>query len=336
MYSGRETDMPLDHTTFPETSQAVNRRDFPAIMVMEASAIGMIGVIRSLGRSGYPVHACSSNANALGLSSNFAAARAVHPDYDDPAFLNWLRNYTREHQIAVIVPSEGFLHAIRPAFDEFAPLVPVSDDPSVVYGAMSKSETFDALLGAPRESGVGLNNPPSLFVDENAPLKGPERLRALGLPLFIKVDSGHGRRGQDNQVAKADTAEEAYDAVKRLLGDYTKVLVQGFVPGTKVAADFCIHNGEVIVESMWEASHENPHRGGMASLRRVCWRQEIHDDALKKLRHLNWEGLAMMEYRLDPETEKVYFIELNAAIGADFARNSMPASISSMCRSVEF
>ncbi len=302
----------LDHGTVVKTTPAANRREFPAIMVMEATAIGMIGVIRSLGRSGYPVHACSSNANALGFSSNFAAARAVHPDYDDPAFLNWLRDYSREHQIAVIVPSEGFLHAIRPAFDEFAPLVPVSADPSVVYRALSKSETFEALLSAPKDSGLGANNPPSLFVDEGAALEGPEPLRALGLPMFIKVDSGHGRRGQDNQVVKADTIEEAFDAVTSLLGDYTKVLIQGYVPGTKVAADFCIHNGEVIVESMWEASHENPHRGGMASLRRVCWHQDIHDDALRKLRHLRWEGVAMMEYRRDLDTGKFYFIELSA------------------------
>ncbi len=302
----------LDHATAADTAPAARRREYPAIMVMEASAIGMIGVIRSLGRAGYPVHACSSSADALGLHSNYASARAVHPDYGDGAFLTWLRDYTSEHEIAVIVPSEGFLHAIRPAFDEFAPLVPVSADPSVVYGAMSKSETFAALLSAPPDSGLGANNPPSLIIDEGAALQEPGPLGALGLPLFIKVDSGHGRHGQGNQVIKADTVEQAFDAIADLLGRYTKVLVQGFVPGTKVAADFCIRDGEVIVESMWEASHENPHRGGMASLRRVCWHQDIHDDALRKLRHLRWEGVAMMEYRRDPDTGKFYFIELNA------------------------
>ena len=76
------------------------------------------------------------------------AARAVHPDYDDPAFLNWLRNYTRKHQIAVIVPSENFLQGIRSAFDEFASLVPVSADPSVVYRGLNKCETFEALQSA--------------------------------------------------------------------------------------------------------------------------------------------------------------------------------------------
>ncbi len=109
--------MPLDQIHYDSAAKpvpAANRRGFPAIMVMEASAIGMIGVIRSLGRAGYPVHACSSSADALGLRSNYASARAVHPDYNDPAFLTWLRDYSLEHKIAVIVPSEGFLHAIRP------------------------------------------------------------------------------------------------------------------------------------------------------------------------------------------------------------------------------
>ena len=126
------------------------------------------------------------------------------------------------------------------------------------------------------------------------------------------MDSGNGDRHLDNQVVKAETVEAAIAGITGLLQDYREVLVQGFVPGSKVAADFCIHEGEVIAASMWEAQHENPHRGGVASLRRVCWRQEVHDDALKKLRQLNWEGVAMMEYRRDPKTGRFYFIELNA------------------------
>ena len=307
--------MPLDqiaHETAVKSMPAANRRGFPAIMVMEANDIGMIGVIRSLGRAGYPVHACSTHANALGFHSNFAAAQAVHPDFDDPAFLSWLRDYTRQHQIAVIVPNKGFLHGIRPAFREFAPLIPVSSDPSVVYRAMSKSEAQEALSSAPQDSKLGSNIPPSLSFSEASPLNGPEPLRALGLPLFIEVDSANGRGGKTDQIVMANTIEEAFEAVNRLLGDYTKVLVQEFVPGTKVAAEFCIHNGEVIVESMWEACHENPHGGGVVSLRRMCWHQDIHDDALGKLRHLRWEGVATMEYRRDPESGKFHFIELNA------------------------
>ena len=41
------------------------RRELP-VLVPEAETLGAIGVIRSLGRAGYPVHACAV-AEALGL-----------------------------------------------------------------------------------------------------------------------------------------------------------------------------------------------------------------------------------------------------------------------------
>lgn len=287
-------------------------RNQKPVMVMEATALGSIGVIRSLGRAGYPVHACSSNHNALGLSSKFASDRAVHPDYDDDAFLPWLRNYCREQNISVIVPSEGFLHAIRSAYEEFIPLIPVSNDPSIVYHCMSKCDTFKGLLDAPPDSQLASNIPDTVVIEEQTNLEDPQLLQALGLPMFIKVDSAHSPGNLDNRVIKADTVEEAHATISELRHGYTKILVQSFVPGTKVAADFCVHEGEVIVETMWEARHEAPHRGGMASLRHLCWHQDIHDDALRKMQHLKWEGAAMFEYRRDIQTGNFYFIECNA------------------------
>ena len=54
------------------------RADFP-VLVLDAHAMGNIAVVRSLGRAGYPVHAVSTRADALGLRSNFAARGEVCP-----------------------------------------------------------------------------------------------------------------------------------------------------------------------------------------------------------------------------------------------------------------
>jgi len=77
----------------------------------------MIAVIRSLGRAGYTVHACASKPEALGLSSSFASHQVVCPAYDDRMFLPWLSTYVAQHGIRTIVPSEGFLLGVRPAFE---------------------------------------------------------------------------------------------------------------------------------------------------------------------------------------------------------------------------
>lgn len=55
-----------------------SRRQRP-LLVPQAGSLGAIGVIRSLGLAGYPVHACASSSKALGLKSRYAHRAFVHP-----------------------------------------------------------------------------------------------------------------------------------------------------------------------------------------------------------------------------------------------------------------
>jgi len=48
--------------------------------------------------------------------------------------------------IRCIVPSEGFLLAIRPVFHRYAPLLPIKPDPELIYGSLSKSVVIARLL----------------------------------------------------------------------------------------------------------------------------------------------------------------------------------------------
>ena len=114
------------------------------VLVTDAHTLGAIACIRSLGRAGYVVHACSERQNALGLFSRFASATVICPPYSDAHYLDWLRTYIRENQIRVILPSEGFLLAVRKDFSTIAPLLPFSSSEDVLYSAMSKSDQIAA------------------------------------------------------------------------------------------------------------------------------------------------------------------------------------------------
>src|SRR5579884_1769283 len=92
--------------------QATWRSELP-VLVTEAQAMGSIAVIRSLGRAGYPVHACATRTDALGLQSRFAARAEACPDVPG-AFIGWLREYISKHNICTIIPSEKVLIYLRP------------------------------------------------------------------------------------------------------------------------------------------------------------------------------------------------------------------------------
>ena len=266
-----------------------------------------MGAIRSLGRAGYPVHACSSSKEALGLSSRFSTVGIVSPAYDDPAYLPWLRAYLRKHDIRAIVPSEGFLYAIRPVFAEFAHLLPIPPDERVVYRAMSKYEFFEHLA---RDPSLWRNVPATLFARCEMP--APSEYAGLDLPVFLKADRCHARAGADGGVFIARTHEDARRRTADLLEEYDRVLIQGFVPGTKPGEYLLLWRGQVRAHFANLMLHQSPHRGGFGSLRESWHHEGLAKDAEAKLRAMDWQGAAMLEYRWDPATDRFWCIELNA------------------------
>lgn len=289
-----------------------NWRRKKAILVFESGAFGMIAVIRSLGRAGYDVHACASDCTALGLKSRFASHSIVHVPYRDANFLTWLLVYLEDHSIDAIVPSEAFLIAVLPIFGRLSHLLPCGPNRDKVYRCLSKYEVTRDFLDSPSTKGLWNHLPGSVVWSRGEPIPGISELLHLTLPLFIKVDDICSEERHGSRVLRVSSHQEGVEAIRQLVVQYASILVQGFVPGSRVVADFCIWQGKVRSRSMMLAKHESPHYGGISTLRSIWWDQEICDDAEKRLSHLGVEGVAMMEYRRDPRTGRYYFIEINS------------------------
>jgi len=121
----------------------VDRGSVP-VLVPQAGSLGAVGVIRSLGRAGYPVHACAESAEALGLHSRYARSARLQPSPASEEFLPWVRETVRELGIRAFIPSESFLLGLRPALTEFRDLLPFFD-PSLFELAFSKADLVSAL-----------------------------------------------------------------------------------------------------------------------------------------------------------------------------------------------
>jgi predicted ATP-grasp superfamily ATP-dependent carboligase len=277
------------------------------VMVMEAQTLGSIAVIRSLGRAGYPVHACSSHPKAVGFFSRYANQCVVNPRYEEDGFVPWLRHYLRKNGIRAIIPSEGLLLALRPCFAEFDHLLPVSKDPHIVYMGLSKFDLFKRLLANGQESHL----PPTLLVENLTNPPDMNELRHLGLPLFIKADSSYGIGQQQNRVIQCFSVSDAQKQLDDLVLGFRKVVVQGHVPGQGVGAFFLLWEGRLIAQFMHRRIHEVPYTGGVSSLRESWWHKGIRDDALAKLQATRWQGVAMMEYRWEESSDRFFLLEMN-------------------------
>ncbi len=281
------------------------------VMVMDAHAVGMLGVIRSLGRAGYAVHACAASEDALGLHSRYTAHAAVHPRYSSEDFIPWLLEYVESRSIALIMPSEGFLHAVSGRYDDVCHLLPDAVAPEIWRRCMSKVESYAALAA---EADGAAHLPYCRVIHSAEELESLyDELGPVPAPYYVKGDAGKARSvGTDALVARCLDRDEAVAVLRERLPDYSEMICQGYATGKKVGVSLWRHNGEFRAENMTQGIHMNPFHGGMMSLRESFWHKRLLADAKRKMEILGWEGVAMMEYKWDPASDDFWFIEINA------------------------
>ena len=97
---------------------------------------------------------------------------------------------------------------------------------------------------------------------------------------------------------------------------FHKIIIQGFVSGKGTGVYFMRWNGVILAEFANLCIHEVPHTGGLCSLRESWRHQKMRNDALCKLEAMQWEGVAMMEYRWNPTSDEFALIEMNSRFWA--------------------
>lgn len=280
------------------------------VLVADTHAIGMIGVIRSLGQAGYKVHAVSANAAALGFFSNFCFKAAQHPGYNNNDFAQWLLAYIEDNRIKAIVPSEGFLHACSDLYEVIKPLIPDAVDKTVWQRCLSKIETQECLTKNPQ---TGAHLPAGLIIRKREDIPAVDQLASLTGPFYIKGDAGHAIAPNTSAVVtRCETVATLTENLKSLIPSYKALIFQQYAPGLKVGVSLWRHQGCFCAENMTLGIHMMPWQGGMMTLRRTFWHDRLLADAKRKMEALGWEGVAMMEYKWDPETDDFWFIEINA------------------------
>lgn len=283
-----------------------------SVLVPEAHALGMLAAIRSLGRAGYGVHAASPQADAIGFASRFAAVRTVCPHFGSSAYVDWLRRYVEAEGIGAIVPGGAFLLAIEPHFEEFQHLLPLARSRGIVYRAFSKVEVFEAFRTAPATLRLLDHHPRSIVVDRASPPPSTGEIAELGSIVYLKADAVHAVTGRDDLLCGPLRPSEAADSLQRALGSYRKVLLQGGVEGRQAGVSLLLDSrGRMLASNCFLDVHLEATRRGTMSLRRTCRNPRLLEDALRRLRHLEWQGAAMLEYRIRDSDGSFDFIELN-------------------------
>jgi len=262
-----------------------------------------VPIARSLHRLGVPVAVASLSERDLSLHSRAIFRFLRLPTYaESPSgFVTALSAFIRERGVDMLIPAtDGALSVISQHYDSLSALLHLACPPPPIMDRVLNKE---ATLAIARQCGIRV---PREYVVSGLTNIGD--IPGLTFPVVAKP----------RQKRSAETFKVRYFHSERDLGDALKsgvlddAILQEYCPGQGVGVEVLFHQGACIADFQHRRLKEVPYTGGVAVVAVAeAIDPELRNMALKLLRGLDWEGVAMVEFRHDPATGAAALMEVN-------------------------
>jgi predicted ATP-grasp superfamily ATP-dependent carboligase len=292
----------------------------PCIVLGIETQIGL-GVIRELGRAGVRVIGLANRSRSIGLSSRYLERGIVVGPARDDALLQRIVSLGDELGGAVLLAvSESDLSWLIEHRDAFGRVRPVTPPPDAFRSVLDKSrtlalaqslgirvpKTFDcASLEEWRAAADAVPYP--VIVKWADPMAAAPKLRAVGL--------------KPRKIEYALDRDTLLGIGERFAAAGTWPLVQEYCPGRGLGQFFFMHEGRAVRRFQHLRVAEWPPEGGFSSVCDVVpldRHVELQQRSVALLQALGWEGVAMVEYRLDEPSGEAVLMEINGRFWGSF------------------
>lgn len=281
------------------------------VLVTDGEQRAALAVVRSLGQAGFAPFVCSTRGRSLAGASRHARGSAAVPDplRSPGEFISALGELVDRWGIRTLVPiAEPALLAVLANRDAFPNVAIPFPDVDAFRRICDKA----ALLETAAELGIAVPAQLTLASPEDA-----ERLDcgALEFPLVLKparsVGEGEGGRVKLG-VSHAADGRELRARLAELPPAAYPVLLQQRVVGPGVGIFLLFWEGEMLASFAHRRIREKPPSGGVSVYRES---HPLDPDLLRLSRALlerfGWQGVAMVEYKVDAQTGTPYLMEVN-------------------------
>lgn len=284
------------------------------VLVTDGEQRAALATVRSLGRAGCDVRVCSARPRSLAGASRFCRRHVQVPDaLTDPAgFRHAVEDLIARWEVRVLIPvTEQSLRVLLPArLDQQGVVVPFP--PADVFRRISDKARL-------LEAAVSLG----FAVPSQRVLHRPEDRAALSrvslrFPLVVKparsVSEADGRPISLNVAYAADWAE-----LERQLAPLPRqaypILLQQRVVGPGTGIFLLIWDGVTRAVFAHRRLREKPPSGGVSVYREsVAADPDLVAKAAGLLQHFGWQGIAMVEFKVDTRTRTPYLMEVNGRL----------------------
>jgi len=283
------------------------------VLLLDADSRVGTACLQSLGPAGHRVHVAVRRLGAPAERSRWCRRVHLQPAAEPvDAGVAWLVELDARFGFALVVPTtEASLRWLR-ALPE--------DHPVRRKAVLPSNDALDAALDKSRTAAIaralGLPVPATREMAQCArdlPLPDDVRRPPGRWPVVLKpVRSKVVRGGKLASLAVAVVHDEEARALT--LGAWlpdTPVQEQAWVPGRGVGVEVLYEHGRMAWHFVHERLHEWPLTGGASTLRRAAGPEpELVEMTRRLLDHLQWHGVAMVEWRRDAGGV-VHLMEIN-------------------------
>lgn len=280
-----------------------------SVLVTDGDQRAALAVVRSLGRAGYKVHVCSVRPRSIAGASRYSSGsyKVADPLRYSELFLSDLEQLVAATQPDVLLPiSEAALLVVLPNRNRFNCALPFP-------AASAFDQVCDKrkVLETARTHGVAV--PGQVEIAKATDIS---QLSAdLQFPLVLKPSrsvAGNQVRRIRVGVAYAANAQSLREELQRIPSDAYPVLLQQRISGPGFGISVLVWEGDLIAAFAHKRIREKPPSGGVSVLREsIPLDQQLLSKSLAVLRDFKWNGVAMVEYKLDAYSGVPYLMEIN-------------------------
>jgi predicted ATP-grasp superfamily ATP-dependent carboligase len=291
-----------------------------SVLVTDASERTALAVIRSLGKRGIKVLAADTTRFNAGFLSKYCTQKVIYPSpiEDKEKFVRSLLRLVKNIRLDLMIPITDFtMIPILERKEEFEQYVKVAAPPYEV--AMKAYDKFQTISIAEK---CGVPHPKTFLIDDVKTLR--EVASELNYPVVIKPRMKVFWNNRKAVMIKVTPINYAYNKedllfkYKSLMGKLKgKVpsdffLLQEYAKGIGVGVEVLMDDSsDLIALFMHKRLREYPVTGGASTLRVSIWNRRLMEYSIKLLKEMRWQGVAMVEFKLNEENGDANLMEVN-------------------------
>ena len=279
-----------------------------SVLITNASNVKGLVVTQSLGKKGVEI----TTTDCEYLSAAFFSRYSKHhflcasPERTQLEFVNSIQNHIKRNKIDVLMPINSTeTNLISKYKEKFTPFtkVPFEDFPKMMQ-LHNKNEVMKLA------SELDIRIPGTYEINNATDIE--KFSKEMEYPVVIKLRNATSSVGISYVYSASEFVSKYKQTIQKFnLKSSEYPIVQEYIPGSGYGVSMLYNQGDIRASFTHKRLREYPITGGPSTLRVSVRNQEMENAARKILDHVNWHGVAMVEFKLDERTNKPVLIEVN-------------------------